>query len=413
MGRPRGRVLLLARSQYALADADGVTNAMSAAFDPPMSAADLLARARALVPNLATRIPAATTARKIPDETIAEYRQTGILRVLQPRRFGGFQASFGLFVQIVEALTEGCASSAWVYAVLAELQWVIALLPERGQDDIWGTAPEAVAAGSLVPRATGRRCDGGWRISGRYPFASGCMHAQWAIIGARCEDAAGNEQPRYLTVPMGELEIVDDWQALGMRGTGSRSLVLHDVFVPEHRTIALRDVLDGTPPGLLVHPDYPLLRAPRYYLVPFVLPAVAFALARHALPQVATALRARDLPPSEVLHLQLGKAAAQIETANLIVATRREESVARLEAGTAITESDVLRNRRDVTLAFQLLRRGVEQLVAISGARTVYDGEWLQSVLRDITTISTHVVLNEQAAMVPFGRMLLAGGARG
>src|SRR5271165_1686493 len=365
--------------------------------------AELLARARAQVPNLAERAAAATEARNIPDETIAEYRAAGILRVLQPRRYGGFQQSFSVFVQIVETLTEGCASSAWVYAVLAELQWVIALLPEHGQDDIWGNEPEAVAAGSLVPRALARRCQDGWRISGRYAFASGCMHAQWAIIGARCEDAAGNEPLRYLMAPMGEIEIVDDWHALGMRATGSRSLVFHDVFVPEHRSVSMRDVLDGTPPGRLVHPDYMLLRAPRYYLAPFALPAVAFALARKALSLLPPSLRARGTAPSDILHMQLGEAAAHIETANLIVATRRDESVARLDAGNPIEEASVLRNRRDVTLAFQLLKKGVDRLAAINGARTVYDGDKLQSALLDITAISTHIIVNESAAMAPYG----------
>ncbi len=369
--------------------------------------AELLARARAQVPTLAERVPAATEARNIPDATIAEFRRAGILRVLQPRRFGGYQESVDVFLRIVEALTEGCASSAWVYGVLGELQWVIALLPERGQEDIWGNEPEAVAAGSLVPRASARRCQGGWRVTGRYSFASGCMHAQWIIIAARCEDAAGNEQPRYLAVPVDELEIVDDWYSLGMRGTGSRSLVLHDVFVPEHRTVSLRDILDGTPPGRLVHPDYPLLRAPRYYLVPFVLPAVAFALAQKALSLLPPSLHARGMAPSDILNLQLGEAAALIETANLIFATRRAESVACLDAGGPIDDANVLRNRRDVTLAFGLLKKGVERLAAINGARTVYDNDPLQSTLLDITAISTHIIVNEQAAMVPYGRWMM------
>jgi len=370
-------------------------------------AAELLARARSLVPNLARRAAAATAARNVPDATIAEFRRAGILRVLQPRRFGGYQESVGVFLRIVEALTEGCASSAWVYAVLGELQWVIALLPERGQDDIWGGAPEAVAAGSLVPRALARRCPGGWRMTGRYSFASGCRHAQWVIICARCEDAAGNEEPRYLAVPIGEIDIVDDWHSLGMRGTGSCGLTLRDVFVPEHRSVALRDVLDGTPPGRRVHPDYPLLRAPRYYLVPFVLPAVAFALARKALALLPPSLHARGMAPSDILHMQLGEAAAHIETANLIFAARRAESVARLDADEPIDGAGVLRNRRDVTLAFGLLKRGVERLAAINGARTVYDDDPLQSVLLDITAISTHIILNEQAAMVPYGRWMM------
>lgn len=373
--------------------------------------ADLLARATALVPTLASRTAAATTARNIPDETIRAYRQAGILRVLQPRRFGGYQESIGVFLRIVEGLTDGCASSAWVYAVIAELQWVIALLPEQGQEDIWGTDPEAVGAASLVPRALATRCDGGWRITGRYSFASGCAHAQWAIVGAHCEDGAGNQEPRYLAIPMAEIEIIDDWHALGMRGTGSRSLLLRDVFVPGHRSILYRDVLDGTAPGTLVHNDYTLLRAPRYFVVPFVLPAVAFALARKALSLLPASLHARGTASSDLLHMQLGEAAAHIETANLIFSSRRAETVVCLDAGQPIDQASVLRNRRDVTLAFQLLKQGVDRLAAINGARTVYDGDPLQSVLLDITAISTHIVLNEQAAMVPYGRWMMQNAA--
>jgi hypothetical protein len=296
--------------------------------------------------------------------------------------------------------------------VLGELQWVIALLPERGQQDIWGDEPEAVAAGSLVPRAAAARCAGGWRISDRYSFASGCLHAQWVIVCARCEDAAGNEAPRYLAIPMSEIEVIDDWHTFGMRATGSCSLALHDIFVPEHRSVALQDVLDGTPPGRLVHPDYQLLRAPRYYLVPFVLPAVAFALARKALALLPPSLHARGVVPSDVLHLQLGDAAAQIETANLIFAARRAESIARLEAGEPIDDAGLLRNRRDVTLAFGLLKKGLERLTAINGARSVYDSDPLQSVLLDIAAISTHIIVNEQAAMVPYGRWMMERVAR-
>jgi len=133
----------------------------------------LLERARALIPRLAEREPAATAARKLPVETIAEYRDAGILRILQPNRFGGMQGRFSLFSRIVEELTYGCASSAWVYAVLAEHQWIIAQYPEEAQIDVWGDDPEAVAASSLAPREAARPVPGGWRLSGHYPFSSG------------------------------------------------------------------------------------------------------------------------------------------------------------------------------------------------------------------------------------------------
>ena len=213
-----------------------------------------------MVPALTAREPATMAARHIPDATIADFHRTGILRVVQPRRFGGLQASFGVFSRIIEILAEGCAASAWVYAVLGEHQWIIACMPEQAQIDVWGSNPLGLASSSLAPRETARAVAGGWRLSGRFPFSSGCLHAQWAIIGARCEDAAGNQPTRYVLVPMREIEIIDDWEVLGLRGTGSRSLLLNDVFVPAHRSVLLRDLFDGTTPGALVHPDYPLLR---------------------------------------------------------------------------------------------------------------------------------------------------------
>src|SRR5215472_218099 len=144
----------------------------------------ILDRARALIPRLAERAPAAAAARRLPQETIAEYREAGILRILQPKRFGGLQGRFSLFSRIVEEFTFGCASSAWVYAVLAEHQWIIAQYPEPAQIDVWGDDPKTVASSSLAPRAAAKRTAGGWRLSGRYPFSSGCDFAQWAIIGA-------------------------------------------------------------------------------------------------------------------------------------------------------------------------------------------------------------------------------------
>jgi alkylation response protein AidB-like acyl-CoA dehydrogenase len=375
--------------------------------------AAFLDAARAMVPVLAEREAAAVTARCISPETIADFHRTGILRLLQPQRFGGHQENFVVFSRIIEILAEGCAATAWVYAVLAEHQWIIACMPERAQQDVWGADPLAVAASSLAPRETARTTAGGWRLSGRFPFSSGCLHSQWAIIGARCEDAAGNRPTHYLLVPMAEIEIVDDWEVLGLRGTGSRSLLLDDVFVPAHRSILLRDLYDGTTPGALVHPDYPLLRAPRGLVVPFSLTPVAFTLGRRALSFVAKSLSTRlsrgtrMLAESEVVQQQLGEASAEIETAVLTMHARREETRTLVDSGAPIPPDAVLRNRRDIAFAAWQVRRGIERLVELSGARAVYDTDPLQSLWRDVVTICTHTAVSRHVAMVPYGRLLL------
>jgi 3-hydroxy-9,10-secoandrosta-1,3,5(10)-triene-9,17-dione monooxygenase len=377
----------------------------------------LLDRARALVPLLAERAPAAAAARQLPAETIAEYHAAGILRILQPRRFGGMQGRFSLFSRIVEELTYGCASSAWVYAVLAEHQWIIAQYPVAAQTDVWGDDPEAVASSSLAPREAARRVPGGWRLSGRYPFSSGCDYAQWAIIGTFLGEKGDPRHIAYLLVPLSEAEIVDDWQTLGLLGTGSKSLVLDDVFVPEHRSVMVSDLFTGTPPGALVHPDYPVLRAPRGFLVSYSLPPVAIALGRRALDVACASLSRRvsrgvtRVAESEVVQMVIGEAAAAIDAATLMLHTGRESSTAAVSSGRRITEAEALRARRDMVYAQHQVGWALDRLCELDGARWVYDSDELGAIRRDVMTILTHHAASRQAAMAPYGRLLLTRDA--
>jgi alkylation response protein AidB-like acyl-CoA dehydrogenase len=374
----------------------------------------MLERARALIPLLTERAPAAAAARQLPAETVAEYHAAGILRILQPKRFGGQQGRFSLFSRIVEELTYGCASSAWVYAVLAEHQWIIAQYPEHAQIDVWGDDPEAVASSSLAPRAAAERVPGGWRLSGKYPFSSGCDFAQWAILGAFLGERGDPRHIAYLLVPLAEIDIVDDWQTLGLAGTGSKSLVLHDVFVPEYRCVMVSDLFAGTPPGALVHPDYPVLRAPRGFLVPYSLPPVAIALGQRALDIACAALAGRvsrgvtKVAESEVVQMVIGEAAAAIDAATLMLHTGRDASTAEVSSGRRITEAEALRARRDMVYAQHQVSWAVDRLCELDGARWVYDSDQLGAIRRDVMTILTHHAASRQAAMAPYGKMLLA-----
>ena len=349
----------------------------------------VLERARGLIPLLAERAPAAAAARKVPSETIAEYRAAGILRILQPRRFGGMQGRFSLFSRIVEEFTYGCASSAWVYAVLAEHQWIVAA----------------------------KRVPGGWRLSGRYSFSSGCDYAQWAIIGAFLGQMGDPRTHAYLLVPFAEIEIVDDWQTLGLAGTGSKSLVLHDVFVPEHRVVMVSDLFAGTPPGALVHPDYPVLRAPRGYLVSYSLPPVPVALGRRALDVACRSFAGRvsrgvrRLADSEFVQMTLGEAAAAIDAATMLLHTGRESSTAEVSSGRRITEAEALRARRDMVYAQHQVGWAIDRLCELDGARWVYDNDELGSIRRDVMTVLTHTAASRVAGLAPYGRMLLNDGA--
>jgi 3-hydroxy-9,10-secoandrosta-1,3,5(10)-triene-9,17-dione monooxygenase len=375
---------------------------------------DLLDQARALVPVLAERAAATNANRDVPPETIADFHRTGILRIIQPRRFGGLQLPFSLFSRIVEILTEGCASSGWVYAVLGEHQWLLASYPEQAQIDIWGDDPRAVASSSLAPRAVAERVPGGWRLTGQYSFSSGSTYAKWAIIGAFLDKPGDATAIAYLLLPFTDIEIIDDWHVLGLAGTGSRSLRLRDVFVPEHRCVLLSELLAGTPPGAKVHADYPLMSAPRGLMVNYSLPPVAIALGNRALRVALASLSQRvsrgitRMAASEFVQMTVAEAAAAIDAATLTMHTGRASAETLIAKGEPIPQEYVLRTRRDMTHAQHQVQGAVEKLVEVCGARSVYDRDLLARIRRDLLTVLTHNIASRQAAMGAWGKWILA-----
>jgi len=214
-------------------------------------------------------------------------------------------------------------------------------------------------------------------------------------------------------VPLAEVEIADDWQVLGLAGTGSKSMILDDVFVPQHRSVMVSDLFAGTPPGALVHPDYPVLRAPRGFLVSYSLPPVCIALGRRALDLACRSLAGRvsrgvtRVAESEIVQMTLGEAAAAIDAATLLLHTGRDASTDAVSSGRRITASEALRARRDMTYAQHQIGWALERLCELSGARWLYDNDPLQEIRRDVMTILTHHAASRQAAMDPYGHMLL------
>ena len=180
-------------------------------------------------------------------------------------------------------------------------------------------------------------------------------------------------------MPFTDIEIIDDWHVLGLAGTGSRSLRLHDVFVPEHRCVLLSELLAGTPPGAKVHADYPLVRIPRGLMVNYSLPPVAIALGNRALAVAMSSLRERvsrgvtRMAASEFVQMTVAEAAAAIDAATLTMHSGRAAAEAMIANNTPIPQDYVLRTRRDMTHAQHQVQWAVEKLVEVCGAQAVYD----------------------------------------
>jgi 3-hydroxy-9,10-secoandrosta-1,3,5(10)-triene-9,17-dione monooxygenase len=358
-----------------------------------------LDRARALVPVLAERAARTERERRVPDETIADFHRSGLFRVLQPKRFGGFELDFSVFAGITRELARGCGSSAWVYCVVEELFWVLATFPEEAQTEIWGEDPAVLACAALMPTGTGVRDGDGYRVSGNWGFLSGSDHAAWVFLTATCDDGKGGHEIRNFFVRRAEVQFIDDWHVFGLVGTGSKSCKADGVYVPPHRSVRYNDLLAGTAPGARVHPQYPLCRAPRRFLTTFSITPVIVGLANRAIEiatdMLKTRLQAGAIPSEfEVVQQKLAESAAEVATANMILDTHLRDSVAAVEAGQPIGEPELARNRLMSSYMVRLSKQAIERLVTLSGSHWVYNGHPMQAILRDALAGASHRAFN-------------------
>ena len=203
--------------------------------------AELIARARAMIPTLDERALAQTQRRGILPETIAEMQAAGFFRVLQPKRWGGYEMELGTFYDIEIALSEGDMSTGWTYGVFGAVTWFLGLIDDRLAQEVWGRDPSVLGCSSTMPAGKATAVDGGFQLSGHWRYASGCEHCEWALLGGMVHAENAAPDWRFFVVPRRDYKTVDNWQVAGLQGTGSIDVMLDDVFVPDYRTQRLQD----------------------------------------------------------------------------------------------------------------------------------------------------------------------------
>jgi 3-hydroxy-9,10-secoandrosta-1,3,5(10)-triene-9,17-dione monooxygenase len=206
------------------------------------NAAEIIARARAMISTLAARSLAARCRRGIPEETIAEMQRAGLFRVLQPKRWGGYEMDLVTFYEVQFALAQGDMSTAWIYGVSGVHPWFMALLEDRAAEEVWGRDSAALICSSLMPAGKATPAPGGYRLTGRWKYASCCEHCDWALLGAMvAADADAPPEGRIFLLPRAQYERVDTWQVCGLQATGSWDIIVDDAMVPAHRSQSMLD----------------------------------------------------------------------------------------------------------------------------------------------------------------------------
>jgi alkylation response protein AidB-like acyl-CoA dehydrogenase len=377
---------------------------------PPMNRADVLERSRKLVPILRARAAQGEKLRRVPDETIADLIDSGLLRMCQPARFGGSELGWDVLCESSIELAQGDGSQAWVANIYGEHPMFVALFEDEAQQEVWAPDPNALICASIIPQ--GNRVEpasGGFRLNGRWSFASGVHHAHWIMLG---DFVAGDKtNHRLFLVPRADYRIDDDWHTVGMAGTGSASVVV-DTFVPAHRAVAMRDINAGKAPGGRVN-TAPLYRMPLLGFAQLALAAVPIGIAIGMVDDFRQFIAGRSGGAAtgsgaELLHERFAEATAETRAAQLLLMDTARQNSELLEAGKALGEADSMRSQRDGCYAVMLARRAATRLFEVTGGRGLYLTTPLQRGFRDVLGASAHGSLTWQRSALRYAQYALS-----
>jgi 3-hydroxy-9,10-secoandrosta-1,3,5(10)-triene-9,17-dione monooxygenase len=384
--------------------------------DGDRALADMVARARALLPRLRDRAVRTEELRGLPPETERDLHDAGLFRIVQPRRVGGSELDYVALVDCAEMLGRADASVAWNLANLASHHWMLAMFDKRAQDAVWEKDPNVLIASSFIfPAGRAKKVDGGYRLRGSWPFSSGVASCDWNMLASvvSSDDEADGIEYRIFLVHKNDYGILDTWNAAGLRGTGSNDVEVRDAFIAEPLTVAVSDLAGGPTPGSAVNPNA-LYALPVFSMFPYVLSGVALGNAQACLDDYVDVTRQRastynrtKLGDLQSTQIKIAEASAKIDAARLIMRSSCIEAMAEARRGHIQDMVTKTRLRRDGAYSVNLCTEAVSLLFAASGARGLFTTGVLQRQFRDAHAINSHLAFNFDAAGTNYGRVAL------
>lgn len=380
------------------------------------NAAQLICSAEGLVSVVREHAQESNAIRRQPQAVIDAFRDAGFFNAMRPTETDGSAIDLRTFVEITSIISRGDASAGWVAAFLISHQWILSRLNAEAQAEIFADGP-GLAAAAAAPPGRLEQVDGGYRVSGRWRFASAILHSNWAVVSA----GGPGTGPLVVIARIDEGQIHDTWNVPGMRGTGSNDFELRDAFIPAHRVVDFIRYSSRENDGAALYPSYELMQYPMYRVLSLIHGAVAVGTAEAAFELYPSIVASRVRPGSGQpfsqdpgAHSTFGEAAQQLQVAKLLLAeaVNRTENLYRRG-----TSDPSLEERARLSLA--VTGSGVEALRAVdtivqnAGASIHRDGHPLDLICRDTQVMRNHAVLDWRHAQMLAGRILLGQGLGG
>ncbi len=375
---------------------------------------DLVERARDLQPLLAKNAPSSDRDRRAAEVNIQAISAAGLFRLMVPKRYGGYEGTLRAHLDVSAALGEACGGTAWVVALTNVCAWFTGLFPKRAQDDVFGANNDARVAGVFAPSSKTRRVDGGIVLSGKWYFASGILHADWAMVGALEHDPNGTFVAQYLAlIPASDFKVEDTWYTAGMRASGSNCIVANDVFVPDHRLMNILEAVKGNyPTEFKAEVSF---RAAFMPVAALILVGPQLGIGRAALKYVIDSAPKRAIAytsfekqhESVVFQTQIAEASLKIDTAHLRAYRAAAEVDGAAEMGEELDYVTRARMRADTGLIVSNITDALNLLISAHGAGSFAESSPLQRMWRDSNTAARHAIALAAVANEIYGKALL------
>ncbi|MFI9328676.1 acyl-CoA dehydrogenase family protein [Kitasatospora sp. NPDC052868] len=371
---------------------------------------ELVNRAVELVPVLEKNAHWHERHRRLSPETVAALEESGLLKLRVPTRYGGYESDMRTVVDVISELGRGDGSTAWVMSVWAISSWMAGLFPDAVQDEIFA-APNVRVSGILSPTAVAVPAEGGVVLNGKWSFNSGALQSSWNTNAAVLMTPEG-PQPIMVAVPLADLEIIDDWHTVGLRGSGSVTTVAADLFVPEARVLPMVPVLMGQHRSL-ANADSPIYKAPFMPTACATISAPALGLAKAAKQAFFERLPGRKISytsyesqaEAPLTHLQVADAVTRIDEAEFHAHRAAALLDSKGPTGEAWTLEERARIRLDLGAVCRRAKEAVDILNTASGGSSIYTTVPIQRIERDVQTLNLHAILHPNTNLELYGRI--------
>ena len=365
---------------------------------------------RDLLPTFRERADETERLRAVPEASVKELEETGFFRMLQPRRYGGLEADPVDFYTAVRDIASACGSTGWVSSVLGVHPWQIGLFADEAQQAVWGEDSTVRASSSYAPMGRAVITDGGFTLSGRWSFSSGCAHATWVLLGGLVQNTEGQIVDfRTFLVPREKYEILDVWNVVGLAGTGSNDIVVEEIFVPEAFTLSMGETGRCKGPGQEVNTsDLYKLQFHSLFTTTITTPIIGMAMGAYAEHVSMQQNRVRasygekaSLDPFAAVRV--ARAASEIDAAWALLINNIREEQAYVARGERIPIPVRLKVRRDQVLGTQRAIDAIDSLFEASGGRALASGTPLQRAWRDAHAGRVHAANDPERALQMYG----------